>query len=71
MITYTYHWRSLENGLLVEVEPTGPYYCQVTLNGYEGCFDSIEEAEQGVIAFKDAGGWLPCTLVLITEATYS
>ena len=48
-----YKWLTLSSdGLLREPDDVGVYYESSPVNGYEGCFDSKEEAIQRIIVLR-------------------
>ena len=66
MIKKTYRWMVLIGGVLNEPEARGPHYDKTELNGYEGGFDSIEEAEAQLIKWDKDSDYTDSYL-LITE----
>ena len=48
-----YYWRELtDDGLVKTIDPEGPYYHEVDINGYVGHYTSEEDAVEGMLAFK-------------------
>ena len=65
-----YYWRDLTgDGLLKAIEPEGPHYDEVDINGYCGYYESEEAAVEGLLAFKKKFGsfWWLRNIILITE----
>lgn len=64
-----YVWKEIsEDGLVKEPKSVGPYYSQENLNGWEGGFDSKEEAIAALRDFVKRYKYdTPRSLILIEE----
>lgn len=65
-----YYWRELtDDGLVKTIDPEGPYYNEVDINGYVGHYESEEDAVEGLLAFhkKFEYSLSGCNIILITE----
>ena len=72
-----YYWRELtDDGLVKVIDPEGPYYHEVDINGYAGYYTSEEDAVEGMLAFEKkfeyrlaSGGTILITEYRIQEKT--